>query len=76
MASLGVFHSSPTPPSVKGMMNWQVVSLSPVLQGARFHQEVYTRDIMEQYEDLCMRLRWDCQELSTKLEEGGKELDR
>ena len=31
---------------------------------------------MEQYEDLCMRLYWDCQGLNTKLVEGGKELDR
>ena len=31
---------------------------------------------MEQYEDLCMRLYWDCQGLNTKLVEGGKESDR
>ena len=31
---------------------------------------------MEEYEDLCMRLYWDCQALTTKLVEGGQELDR
>lgn len=31
---------------------------------------------MEEYEDLCMRLYWDCQALATKLVEGGPELDR
>jgi len=31
---------------------------------------------MEEYEDLCMKLYWDCQKLVTKLAEGGQELDR